>query len=62
MKKIIMNKKKITPSQMSQEEFIRTWNEQQPCKSSIMNLTLPENINDNKNLILRVIEKYDKNS
>lgn len=62
MKKIIMNKKKIIPTQMPQEEFIRTWNERQPCKSIIMNLSLPENINDNKNLILRVIEKYDKNS
>jgi hypothetical protein len=62
MKKIITEKKRIEPLQMSEEEFVNFILQESVVRNISEKVTIPDELNRRKKLFLEVVDRYDVNS
>jgi hypothetical protein len=62
MKKVIKEKKRIQPIQMTEEEFRNLILQHSTGMIISESLQIPEEVNKNKRLLLNVIDRYNENS
>lgn len=62
MKKVIKEKKRIQPIQMTEEEFRNLILHNSTGMIISERIQIPEEVNKNKRLLLNVIDRYNENS